>query len=97
MKVYKVEIDPAGVKDLMRSEEVAAELKRICDERAEQINAKARMYLHGPLGAPLFTTKVIKEPGCYMGIIHGIGIRTRDGQVKPIAQQIDRKHHVMTW
>ena len=96
-KVYKVEIDPAGVKDLMKSEEVAAELKRICEERAQEIDTEARQYLHAPLRDPLFVAKVILEPNAYMGIIHGVGIRTRKGEKKPIAQQIDNKHHVMTW
>ena len=96
-KVYKVEVDVAGIRDLFKSQEVADELKRICDERCAEIESDARHYLHAPLRTPLFATKVIQEPNTYIGIIHGVGIKTKTGQTKPIAQQIDSKHHVMTW
>ena len=96
-KVYKVEVDVNGIRDLFKSQEVQDELLRICSERADEIDRDARQYLHAPLRSPLFVAKVQTEDNTCIGIIHGIGIRTRTGQVRPIAQQIDNKHHVMKW
>ena len=96
-KVYKVEVDADGIRDLCKSQQAHDELQRICDERCAEINADAARHLQAPLKTPLFMSKVVEETNTYMGIIHGVGITHKGGRKQPIAQQIDSKYHVMTW
>ena len=88
MRVENFEWVPAGIAEVMKSEEVGAELKRVCDRKCAEVNAEGRAIMHSQMQKDPYVTEIRTLDHTKVGVIHPT---TNAGAA------IARKHGILTW